>query len=85
MDSITIEMVEQMAEEMAKIFKQHVPEMTEAFDRLLGDLVVSMSCKWRMTQKGLVADVGIRFKVDEVNEKTSYLLRNGEQMALPGI
>lgn len=80
--SITEEIVDKAADDMAGLFRSYGNEMDEAYTRIDGNLIVSVKCTWKPSEQSGAIDaaLGISFKLDEVNEKfTRTYSKNGDQ------
>lgn len=77
--NITESVVNQAANEIAELFKAHTRKMRDAWQKTAGNLNVSISCQWKPVEdnNAIGADIGIKFKMSEVNEKTQFVFSDG--------
>lgn len=77
--TITQSVVDQAAVELAEMFKNRAGKMQEAWERTAGNLTVSMSCVWKPSDdnNAIQADIGIKFKLSEVAEKSTFIFADG--------
>lgn len=77
--TITQSVVDQAAVELAEMFKNRAEKMREAWEKTGGNLTVSMSCVWKPSDdnNAIQADIGIKFKLSEVAEKSTFIFADG--------
>jgi hypothetical protein len=70
MTVISAEIVEQAGQDLLELFLSHQRQMNEAYYQIEGNLTVTLKCTWKPAEgSGIDADLGIAFKLDEVNSK----------------
>jgi hypothetical protein len=79
MASINKAIIEQVIERVSGKLRQNQSIIDEAYTKIDGDLSVSMPIKFKPSSRSGAIDVevGIKFKLDEVNEKDKYTLFDG--------
>jgi hypothetical protein len=79
MASINNAIIEQVIERVSGKLRQNRRAMDEAYTKCEGDLPVSLPVKFKPSNRSGAIDVevGIKFKLDEVNEKDKYTLFDG--------
>lgn len=77
--NITQNVVDQAANELAELFKRNTRKMREAWEQTAGNLNVSLTCQWKPAEdvNAINADLGIKFKLAEVNHKTTWTFSDG--------
>lgn len=77
--NITQSVVDQAANELSNLFKENAGQMRKAWERTAGNLNVSLSCIWKPCEdtNAIGADLSIKFKMSEVNDRESFVFSDG--------
>lgn len=77
--NITQSVVDQAGDELAALFKKKAKQMRQAWEKTAGNLTVALSCTWKPAEdnNAIAADLGIKFKLAEVNEKDAFVFSDG--------
>jgi len=80
MTTINEEIIEQAISALGGKLRDNRQLIDEAFMKIEGDLTVSLPVKFKPSARGdaVDAEIGIKFKIDEINEKDKYTFAAGK-------